>query len=134
LRAVETANGHLEGDYAMKNIAIATVLTATTALMLGAQSYSALTEQQHKNIDDVREVVKQAARKNIEITTRRTLKRRLKITSRDRTGSLKSAAHDRGAIDISSKALNQASRQREAAQISRALGPNHTVVVEKRIE
>jgi hypothetical protein len=117
-----------------KNLMITvTVLTATITATYG--QLPILTQQQVKNIDDVREVIKQKARHDIETTTRRTIRRPLHVTSRDRpAGPLKSAAHDRGAIDISSKALSHKRRHREALEISRSLGRNNTVVVEEKIQ
>lgn len=52
------------------------------------------------------------------------------VTSEDRT-SPKSAAHDRGAIDIRSKDINSAARHQEATNISKQLGNRGTVVVEE---
>jgi hypothetical protein len=52
------------------------------------------------------------------------------VTSRDRT-TPPSPAHDRGALDYRSNDISQQARHQEAQELSKSLGPTHTVVVEE---
>jgi len=67
-------------------------------------------------------------RQHITNTVNSTVTRPVTVTSGYRGNS---TAHQRGAIDISSKDLTPSARHGEAQQISKALGSQHTVVVEE---
>lgn len=67
-------------------------------------------------------------RQHIKDTVNATATRPITVTSEHRDNS---AAHRRGAIDIRSKDISTEARHTEARQISKALGKDHTVVVEE---
>lgn len=88
-----------------------------------------LTPQAERTVRDTREVVKAAGRSHIESSTQSATNGRLPVTSRDRSGSLQSPAHDRGAVDFGV----QRSRDphRDAQAIARTAGPGHKAIVEE---
>ncbi len=67
--------------------------------------------------------IKQSAQPIVESSNRA-----FRVTSEQRDDS---PAHQRGAIDYRSKDIPSEQRHTEAAAVSRALGPDHTVVVEE---
>lgn len=82
-----------------------------------------------RNLQDVRGVVKGAARTHIENSAASATGGRLPVTSRDRPGGpITSPAHDRGAVDLSV----QRSRDphADAKAIAIAAGPGHKAIVE----
>jgi hypothetical protein len=78
-------------------------------------------------VDNMRDVVKQTAREHIKESAAEATGGTARVTSEDRpSGPLKSAAHDRGAVDFQTPDNSAA----DAEQISRAAGPGHTAIVE----
>ncbi len=77
---------------------------------------------------DTRMIVKEVARehmKEIAKTTNST------VTSTDRTGSLSSPAHDRGAIDVVNRNTSTPNQFRDAEKMSKELGDKYVVIVEQ---
>lgn len=79
---------------------------------------------------DTQHVIKTFVREDIKTTTQQSMPRPMRVTSEDRT-TPRSAAHDRGAIDIRSHNVSAPQRHQEAKEISRHLGPHYTTVVEE---
>lgn len=79
---------------------------------------------------DVQQIIKYDARDRIKTGIQDTVKRPYRITSEDRT-TPKSIAHDRGAVDFSSKEVSARTRHTEAQRLSQKLGPYNRVVVEE---
>lgn len=95
----------------------------------GASSDTLLDSQSMRaTVNDMRDVVKHAARQHIKDSTAQATEGAALVRSEDRPdGPLKSAAHDRGAVDFRTPQNSPA----DAQKISQAVGPGHTVIVEK---
>lgn len=88
-----------------------------------------LTDTARRNIDDLRQALKQSARMHIENQTRNATGGRATVSSRDRdSGRLRSAGHDRGAVDFGFPRGTNLNQQGRA--IAKRVGPYNTVVVE----
>lgn len=96
-------------------------LTIAAALFFGASAHAA---SHHADTPAAA-----SARENIKTSTSAAMNRPMTVTSEFRDDS---AAHRRGAIDISSKDLTSAQRHAEAKTISNSPGlKNHQVIVEE---
>jgi hypothetical protein len=98
---------------------LGSVLLLSAGIALAAEKSSS-TRPAEKTPAEQRQHIKEAV-----ITT---VGRDVKVTSEHRGNS---AAHQRGAIDISTKDLPATQRHTEAKQISKTLGKDYTVVVEE---
>jgi hypothetical protein len=105
----------------MKNITSSVMLLVLAATAAGT-SASAQTGTSNRT------ATPEQRRQHITSVVNSTAQRPITVTSGHRDNS---TAHQRGAIDIRSQDISSAARHREAANISRALGSNHTVVVEE---
>lgn len=83
----------------------------------------------------MREIVRLGARSSIETAVGQATDGQYRVTSsdRDHAGTLRSAAHDRGAIDIVTLATGTARKYDRASEITRVLGPGYTAVVERLV-
>lgn len=81
-----------------------------------------------KTVKDVAPVVDKAARNHAESSAAKATENRGIVTSRDRSANspIASPAHDRGAIDVTTRNMSQ-----DAARISRQTGSGYTTIHEK---
>lgn len=81
----------------------------------------------------MREIVRLGARSGIESTVRDATNGNYQVSSRDRSGSLSSRAHDRGAVDVVTPQTGTRAQFEQAREVSRRLGSGYTAIVEEPI-